>query len=100
MMNGRHLPAGQQGMPQDMGRRRQYNQNVQYQQAGPIPYGYMAPYSANYYASQQMPPPYHNAAVPYQYGPYAPPLPHIRSPPPPMPHYANPPMPQHAYPRS
>lgn len=101
MMNGRHLPAGQQGMPQDMGRRRQYNQNqnLQYQHGGPIPYGYMNPYQPNYYPQQQLPPQYHNAGPQYQYGPYVPPPPHIRSPPP-MQHYAHPPMPQHAYARS
>jgi ubiquitin carboxyl-terminal hydrolase 10 len=102
MMNGRHLPAGQQGMPPDMGRRRQYNPNPnpQFQQGVPMGYGYMNPYHAAYYPPQQLPPHYHSAAVPYQYGPYPPPPPHVRSPPP-MQHYAHPPIPQHhPYPRS
>ena len=96
-MNGRHLPAGQQNMQQDMGRRRPYNQNQQYPLAGPMYNGYMQPYQANYYPQQQYPPQhYHNPNMPPPYAPYPP---YVRSPPPVMQHYAHPPIPQQNFPR-
>lgn len=104
MMNGRHLPAGQQNMPQDMGRRRQYNQgHQQYQPTGPVYNGYMNPYHANnnYYPpqyQQQYPLQYQHAGNPYSQSPYPPPPPHVRSPPPTQ-HYGHPQMQQPSYPR-
>jgi hypothetical protein len=104
MMNGRHLPAGQQNMPQDMGRRRQYNQGQQqYQPTGPVYNGYMNPYHANnnYYPpqyQQQYPLQYQHAGNPYSQNPYPPPPPHVRSPPPTQ-HYGHPQMQQPSYPR-
>ncbi|KAG0652238.1 Ubiquitin-specific-processing protease 3 [Hyphodiscus hymeniophilus] len=97
MMNGRHLPAGQQNMQQDMGRRRPYNQSQQYPAPAPIYNGYMQqPYHANYYPQQFPPQHYHSPGMPPPYAPYPP---YVRSPPPTIQHYAHPALPQQNFAR-